>query len=118
MKKTIFVTQPYLPPQEEFVPYLEQIWDNKFLANGGSFHQCATYSARDLVGEGYEIILVNKGLSDDSLGFAIWLVDKDNHLTAVYIFQNFSGHTSSLFIVCLCVVTYFIMTANWNWPWL
>ncbi|MDO8264592.1 MAG: DegT/DnrJ/EryC1/StrS family aminotransferase [Gallionella sp.] len=34
-----FVTQPYLPPLEEFVPYLEKIWANKILTNGGPFHQ-------------------------------------------------------------------------------
>lgn len=39
MKKKIFVTQPYLPPLEEFVPYLEKIWDNKILTNCGPFHQ-------------------------------------------------------------------------------
>lgn len=38
-KKTIFVTQPYLPPLDEFLPYLEKIWDNKVLTNGGPFHQ-------------------------------------------------------------------------------
>lgn len=38
-KKNIFVTQPYLPPLDEFIPYLEQIWENKFLTNGGPFHQ-------------------------------------------------------------------------------
>lgn len=35
----IYVTQPYLPPLEEFIPYLEQIWDSKILTNGGPFHQ-------------------------------------------------------------------------------
>ena len=35
----IFVTQPHLPPLVEFVPYLQQIWDNKTLTNGGPFHQ-------------------------------------------------------------------------------
>lgn len=35
----IYVTQPYLPPLEEFTPYLEQIWANKVLTNGGPFHQ-------------------------------------------------------------------------------
>lgn len=35
----IYVTQPLLPPLEEFVPYLEQIWANKWLTNGGPFHQ-------------------------------------------------------------------------------
>ena len=38
-KKEIFVTQPLLPPLEEFVPYLEKIWDNKILTNGGMFHE-------------------------------------------------------------------------------
>jgi dTDP-4-amino-4,6-dideoxygalactose transaminase len=36
--KPIYVTQPYLPPLEEFMPYLEQIWDSKILTNSGPFH--------------------------------------------------------------------------------
>lgn len=35
----IFVTQPNLPPLEEFIPYLEKIWDSKILTNGGPMHQ-------------------------------------------------------------------------------
>jgi dTDP-4-amino-4,6-dideoxygalactose transaminase len=34
----IFVTQPELPSLEDFIPYLEQIWANKILTNGGPFH--------------------------------------------------------------------------------
>lgn len=34
----IFVTQPHLPNLNEFVPYLEKIWQNKILTNGGPFH--------------------------------------------------------------------------------
>lgn len=34
----LFVTQPSLPPLEEFLPYLETIWENKILTNGGPFH--------------------------------------------------------------------------------
>lgn len=37
--KTIYVTQPHLPPLEEFIPYLEKIWDSKILTNKGPFHQ-------------------------------------------------------------------------------
>lgn len=37
--KPIYVTQPELPPLEEFIPYLEKIWDSKILTNGGPFHQ-------------------------------------------------------------------------------
>ena len=39
MTKPIYVTQPCLPPLDEFIPYLEKIWDNKILTNGGPFHQ-------------------------------------------------------------------------------
>lgn len=35
----IYVTQPLLPPLEDFIPYLEQIWANKILTNSGPFHQ-------------------------------------------------------------------------------
>lgn len=34
-----YVTQPMLPPLEEFIPYLEKIWDSKVLTNNGPFHQ-------------------------------------------------------------------------------
>ncbi|MDN8599599.1 dTDP-4-amino-4,6-dideoxy-D-glucose aminotransferase VioA [Citrobacter sp. S2-9] len=37
--KNIPVTQPFLPELDEFVPYLEKIWDNKWLTNNGPFHQ-------------------------------------------------------------------------------
>lgn len=33
------VTQPSLPPLDEFIPYLKKIWDSKLLTNGGPFHQ-------------------------------------------------------------------------------
>lgn len=37
--KPVYVTQPFLPPLEEFMPYLQDIWDSKFITNGGVFHQ-------------------------------------------------------------------------------
>lgn len=39
MKKDLFVTQPFLPPLEEFIPYLEGIWERKILTNNGPLHQ-------------------------------------------------------------------------------
>lgn len=39
ISKPIFVTQPFLPPLGEVMPYLEQIWQNKILTNGGPMHQ-------------------------------------------------------------------------------
>ena len=38
-KPIIYVTQPQLASLDEYVPYLEQIWKNKVLTNGGPFHQ-------------------------------------------------------------------------------
>jgi dTDP-4-amino-4,6-dideoxygalactose transaminase len=34
----IYVTQPFLPPIEEFIPYLEEIWKSKWLTNNGLYH--------------------------------------------------------------------------------
>lgn len=39
MSKPIYITEPVLPPLEDFLPYLQQIWDSKTLTNGGPFHQ-------------------------------------------------------------------------------
>lgn len=37
--KPIHVTSPLLPPLEEFIPYLEKIWESRILTNAGSMHQ-------------------------------------------------------------------------------
>lgn len=39
MNKPIYVTRPYLPPLEEFIPYLEKIWGSKVLTNCGPIHK-------------------------------------------------------------------------------
>ena len=38
MTDNIFVTKPYMPPLEEFTPYLQKIWDSGILSNCGPFH--------------------------------------------------------------------------------
>lgn len=53
-KSSITVTSPLFPPLEEFIPYLRQIWDNKWLTNNGDFHQqlekeLATYLGVDFI---------------------------------------------------------------------
>lgn len=35
----ITVTSPLLPPLDEFIPYLEDIWSRKWLTNNGHYHQ-------------------------------------------------------------------------------
>lgn len=38
-EKKIYVTKASLPPLEEFIPYLEKIWESKWLTNAGPFHE-------------------------------------------------------------------------------
>jgi dTDP-4-amino-4,6-dideoxygalactose transaminase len=46
----IYVTQPLLPPLEEFIPYLQQIWESKRLTNNGPFHQQLEQALCDYLG--------------------------------------------------------------------
>ena len=46
----IYVTQPLLPPLEEFIPYLQKIWDSKRLTNNGPFHQQLEQALCDYLG--------------------------------------------------------------------
>ena len=39
MNDIITVTSPLIPPLEEFIPYLEDIWRRKWLTNNGYYHQ-------------------------------------------------------------------------------
>ncbi len=50
MNHPIYVTQPALPPLQEFIPYLEKIWSNKILTNGGPFHQQLEKALCDYLG--------------------------------------------------------------------
>jgi len=58
--KAIYVTEPFIPPLEEFSKYLEQIWKNKTLTNGGPFHQQLEHALCDYLGVQY-ISLFNNG---------------------------------------------------------
>jgi dTDP-4-amino-4,6-dideoxygalactose transaminase len=37
--ENIYVTRPLLPKLEEYIPYIEKIWNNKILTNNEPFHQ-------------------------------------------------------------------------------
>ncbi|MDO6408879.1 DegT/DnrJ/EryC1/StrS family aminotransferase [Pantoea phytobeneficialis] len=48
--KNILVTSPLLPPLEEFIPYLENIWQSKYLTNGGPYHQALEAALAEYLG--------------------------------------------------------------------
>lgn len=59
MSKNIYVTQPCLPPLEEFTPLLEQIWENKWLTNNGTFHQQLEAALADYLGVEHLALFTN-----------------------------------------------------------
>ncbi|WP_445368978.1 DegT/DnrJ/EryC1/StrS family aminotransferase [Methylomonas sp. BW4-1] len=59
MNNQIYVTQPSLPPLDEFIPYLQQIWDSKILTNGGPFHQQFEQALCDYLGIKYISLFAN-----------------------------------------------------------
>jgi dTDP-4-amino-4,6-dideoxygalactose transaminase len=59
----IFVTQPYLPPLAEFLPYLESIWDSKQLTNGGPMHQRLEQELCDYLGVQHISLFANGTLA-------------------------------------------------------
>lgn len=60
MSEKVFVTQPYLPPLEEFIPYLEKIWEDKRITNNGPMHQQLERELSNYLGVP-EIALFNNG---------------------------------------------------------
>lgn len=63
MNSKITVTQPCLPPLEEFMPYLQQIWDNKWLTNNGPLHQQLEKELADCLGVKYISLFSNGTLA-------------------------------------------------------
>ncbi|MCW2485602.1 DegT/DnrJ/EryC1/StrS family aminotransferase [Candidatus Symbiopectobacterium sp. NZEC127] len=63
MMKDIYVTSPLLPPLTEFIPYLEQIWDNKWLTNNGPFHQQLEKQLAEYLGVDYLSLFSNGTLA-------------------------------------------------------
>lgn len=58
--KPIYVTEPFLPPLEEFIPYLEEIWESKRLTNNGPMHERLEEALCEYLGVP-EIALFNNG---------------------------------------------------------
>jgi len=57
--KPVFVTQPYLPPLEDFIPLLKEIWDSKTLTNCGPFHQRLEQGLCEYLGVPYISLFTN-----------------------------------------------------------
>ena len=63
MNNPIYVTRPFLPPLEEFIPYLENIWISKLLTNSGKYHQELEERLADFLGVKYISLFSNGTLA-------------------------------------------------------
>ncbi|WP_254618023.1 DegT/DnrJ/EryC1/StrS family aminotransferase [Vibrio metschnikovii] len=61
--KKITVTSPLLPPLEELTPYLEDIWQRKWLTNNGYYHQQLEAALCDYLGVPYISLFSNGTLA-------------------------------------------------------
>lgn len=59
LDRPIFVTEPSLPPLDDFIPYLRKIWDNKWLTNNGEFHRKFEAALAEYLGVKYVSLFTN-----------------------------------------------------------
>ncbi len=57
--RKLTVTSPLLPPLEEIIPYLEQIWESRWITNGGQFHQQLETALAQYLGVEYLSLFTN-----------------------------------------------------------
>lgn len=58
-EQTITVTSPLLPDLDDFIPYLQKIWDSKWITNNGTFHKQLEQALCDFLGVQYISIFTN-----------------------------------------------------------
>lgn len=61
-----------------------------------AFHARACAAAQALVGDDYEIVLVNDGSLDESLAVAVQLARQDDHVLVVELSRNFGHHKAMM----------------------
>jgi len=59
MKNKIYISKPYLPPLDEYIKYLESIWNSKQLTNNGPFHKEFEEELCDYLGVKYISLFSN-----------------------------------------------------------
>ncbi|MEP6390031.1 MAG: DegT/DnrJ/EryC1/StrS family aminotransferase [Halioglobus sp.] len=57
--KTIYITQPDLPPLAELTPFLENIWASRHLSNNGPYHQAFEEALAEYLGVGFISLFCN-----------------------------------------------------------
>ena len=63
INKKIFVTRPSLPPLEDFINYLKDIWGSKWLTNQAKYHQQFERELAEYLGVKHISLFVNGTLA-------------------------------------------------------
>jgi dTDP-4-amino-4,6-dideoxygalactose transaminase len=63
MEQKIFVTKPALPPLEELLVYMREIWESKIITNNGPFHQQFENNLAEYLGVKYISLFSNGTLA-------------------------------------------------------
>ena len=59
IKKMIPVTKPFLPPKQELLHYIDEIYDNEYLTNNGPLHRKLNKELIEYLGVKYLTLVVN-----------------------------------------------------------
>lgn len=59
----IYVTRPLMPPLKEFIPYLEEIWESRWLTNSGPFHEKLESALASYLGVNHLALFANGTLA-------------------------------------------------------
>ncbi len=62
-QQPIYITEPHLPPLEDFIPYLEAIWQTRRLTNSGPFHEQLEAALADYLGVEHLSLFANGTLA-------------------------------------------------------
>ncbi|KNH28843.1 glycosyl transferase [Pseudomonas syringae] len=60
------------------------------------FYERASTTAKQLVGDDFEIVLVNDGSPDNSLDLAVKLTEQDSHIVVIDLSRNFGHHKAMM----------------------
>jgi len=59
----IYITRPFLPPLDELLPYLQDIWEKRWLTNNGEYHQLFEEELAKFLGVKYISLFANGTLA-------------------------------------------------------
>ncbi|NVK24675.1 MAG: DegT/DnrJ/EryC1/StrS family aminotransferase [Gammaproteobacteria bacterium] len=81
----VLVTQPYIPPLDKYMHFVEQAFDNKWLTNGGPLLKELTNRLKDYLGVKH-LLIVNNGTSALQLAYKLKDLSGKTALTTPFTF--------------------------------